>query len=113
MDESILTSVKKTLGIVEECEDFDQDIIMHINSVLYILHQLGVGPSGAYISNKSTLWSDYLGDNEHLLNSVKSYMALKVRMMFDPPTSSTVAEAVNQTLKELEWRILCFTDLQY
>ena len=104
--DSILTSVKKIVGISEEDESFDIDLIMHINSVLMILNQLGVGPTGGFsISDKTSVWSDLL--NESSIEAVKSYVGLKVRMIFDPPTSSAVTDAINKTISELEWRILC------
>lgn len=104
--ESILTSIKKLLGITEEYTHFDNDLIMHINSVLMILSQLGVGPSEGYsISSSAQTWSDFLGDDLKKLQSVKSYVALKVRLMFDPPTSSSVMEAINNQIREFEWRL--------
>lgn len=104
--ESILTSIKKLLGITEEYTHFDNDLIMHINSVLMILSQLGVGPSEGYsISRSAQTWTDFLGDDLKKLQSVKSYVALKVRLMFDPPTSSSVMEAINNQIREFEWRL--------
>lgn len=104
--ESILTSIKKLLGITEECEDFDPDIIMHINTVFTILNQLGVGPSeGFYISDKSKTWDEFLS-NKFYLESVKTYVYLKVRLIFDPPLSSAVSEAMKQMISELEFRLL-------
>lgn len=104
--ESILTSIKKLLGITEEYTHFDNDLIMHINSVLMILSQLGVGPSEGYsISSSTETWTDFLGDDLKKLQSVKSYVALKVRLMFDPPTSSSVMEAINNQIREFEWRL--------
>lgn len=103
--ESILTSVKKMLGITEEYEHFDPDIIMHINSVFMILNQLGVGPAGGFIiEDDTTTWSDFT-NNTVSLESVKSYMYLKVRLLFDPPTSGTVIESMNRMISELEWRL--------
>ena len=105
MEESILTSVKKMLGITKEYDAFDMDIIMHINSVFMILNQLGVGPSEAFrITDDSTKWSDFILENSKL-ESVKSYMYLKVKLLFDPPTNSAVAEANNRMISELEWRL--------
>ena len=104
--ESILTSIKKLLGITEEYTHFDNDLILHINSVLMILSQLGVGPSEGYsISSSAQTWTDFLGDDLKKLQSVKSYVALKVRLMFDPPTSSSVMEAINNQIREFEWRL--------
>lgn len=105
MNDSILTSVKKILGITEEYEQFDHDIITHINSVFMILFQLGVGPSPAFtISDKSAIWTDFITEGSSL-DAVKSYVPLKVRMMFDPPLSSSVAEALNRQIAEFEWRL--------
>lgn len=105
MDESILTSVKKMLGIPDEYTHFDMDIIMHINSVFSILNQLGVGPSDGFsIKDKTTKWSDYIS-NSLKLESVKSYVYLKVRLIFDPPASSSAMEAMKQLISELEWRL--------
>lgn len=102
---SILTSVKKMLGIAEEYAHFDSDIIMHINSVFAILTQLGVGPKeGFFIEDDTTSWSDFIQSNS-LLNPVKSYMYLKVKLLFDPPLSSSVIESTNRLISELEWRI--------
>lgn len=105
MDSSILASVKKILGIAEEDTSFDSVIIMHINSVLSILCQLGVGPeSGFMIEDDSAVWSDFLGDSTKY-TMVFNYVGLKVRMAFDPPQGSAVAEAINKNISELEWRI--------
>ena len=102
--ESILTSVKKMLGITEEYTHFDPDLIMHINTVFSILTQLGVGPSeGFSITDSTAVWTDFTQDAN--LESVKSYVGLKVRLLFDPPTVSTVAEAINRAVEELEWRL--------
>lgn len=103
--DSILTSTKKRLGMTEEYEPFDDDIIMFINSVLATLTQLGVGPSRGYsIQDASAKWSEYLGDNERL-NFVKDYVYLKVKLIFDPPASSTVLKAYEDMIKEYEFRI--------
>ena len=103
--ESILTSIKKLLGISEEYTHFDQDIIMHINSVFMILTQLGVGPSdGFFIEDKTLYWEDYISEPSEL-QAVKTYMYMKVRLLFDPPTSSAVMEALNRSISEFEWRL--------
>lgn len=102
--ESILTSVKKALGIVEEYEYFDTDIIMHINSVFSILGQLGQNlPSAFSISDKNAVWTDYISDKR--LEMIKSYMYMKVRLLFDPPTSSSAMSAMENLISEFEWRI--------
>lgn len=103
--ESILTSIKKVLGIYEEDKSFDADIIMHINTVFMILRQMGVGPpEGFSITGSFETWDDYLKDNT-LLESVKTYVALRVRLMFDPPASSAIVDVINRTITELEWRL--------
>ena len=103
--DSILTSVKKMLGIIEEDTSFDMDIILHINSVFMILKQLGVGPKAGYtISGKSNLWSEFLTSYEQL-ELVKSYMFLKVRLLFDPPTVGAVMESYQRMIDEFEWRL--------
>lgn len=108
--DSILTSVKKMLGIDEEYEHFDADIIMHINSVLMILNQIGVGPSDGFsISDKTAKWSDFIPDSRKL-ESVKSYVYLKVKLLFDPPQSSAVMESMNRMISELEWRLSVAVD---
>ena len=105
MEESILTSVKKMLGITKEYDTFDMDIVMHINSVFMILYQMGVGPSEAFkITDDSTKWSDFIPEGSNL-ESVKSYMYLKVKLRFDQPTNSAVAEANNRMISEHEWRL--------
>lgn len=107
--DSILTSVKKLLGISEEYTAFDTDIVIHINSVFTILAQLGVGPEkGFSIVDDSAVWSDFIPDGQ-LMEAVKSYTGLKVRLMFDPPTSSSVMQATTNMISELEWRlnVLC------
>lgn len=103
--ESILTSIKKMLGITEEYKQFDPDIIMHINSVFMILNQLGVGPSeGFRINDEYATWGDFISDDSYL-DLVKSYMVMKVKLLFDPPQSSIVMEATNRTISEAEWRL--------
>ena len=103
--ESILTSIKKLLGIAEEYTQFDDDIIMHINSVFLNLTQLGVGPSeGFLIEDDTATWDDYIGDSNQL-QAVKSYVYLKVKLLFDPPLSSSVTESMNRMIAELEWRL--------
>jgi len=105
MEESILTSIKKLLGIMEEYEQFDTDLIIHINSVFSILNQLGVGPvDGFSIGDEKSVWSDFITD-EKRLELIKSYTYLKVKLLFDPPLSSAVIESITRMTTELEWRI--------
>lgn len=103
--DSILTSVKKMLGITEDYEHFDSDLIMHINSVFMILTQLGVGPSEGYsIENKNDTWDDFVSSDSNL-EAIKSYMYLKVKLLFDPPISSAVTDSMSKMISELEWRL--------
>lgn len=103
--DSILTSVKKMLGITSEYTHFDDDLIIHINSVFMILNQLGIGPSeGFSIASDVETWDEFTND-DLTLESVKSYMYLKVGILFDPPTSSSVMDAKNRMISELEWRL--------
>ena len=103
--ESILISIKKLLGITEEYDQFDPDIIMHINSVFMVLTQLGVGPSeGFSIEDDTAVWTDFIQDIKKL-ESVKTYIYLKVKLAFDPPLSSAVIESMNRLINELEWRL--------
>lgn len=108
-NESILTSIKKMLGITEEYTHFDTDIIIHINSVFMILNQMGVGPSSGFIiTDNAATWDEILNgstNSEANLESVKTYVYLKVKLIFDPPLSSSVAEAMKQMISELEWRL--------
>ena len=100
--DSILTSVKKMLGIEEEYKHFDTDILMHINSAFSILTQIGVGPdSGFMITDDTSNWSDFIKE-EAKLNLVKSYMFLKVKLLFDPPTSTAVLECYKPHISEYE-----------
>lgn len=104
--ESILQSIKKLLGMTEDYTAFDTDIIMHINSAFMILNQLGVGPANGFsISDENAVWSDYLPENNKNFEAVKTYVYLKVRLIFDPPMSSAVIEAMRQMISELEWRL--------
>ena len=110
MEDSILLSVKKQLGIADDDTGFDDVIIIDINSVFGVLTQLGVGPDEGYsISDDSATWSDYLGDTK-LLEIVKAYMYLKVRMIFDTPTSGAMNSAHEQLISEYEWRINVMVD---
>lgn len=103
--DSILTSIKKLLGITSEYTQFDADLIIHINSVFSILTQLGVGPStGFSIHDEYSVWTDFLPEDPRL-EMVKTYVYLKVRLMFDPPDRSAVADAMKRQIDELEFRL--------
>ena len=100
-----MDSIKKILGMPPDYDAFDTDLVIHINSVFGILAQLGVGPAGGFsISDNTTLWKAYLGDSKDL-EMVKSYMALKVRLVFDPPTIGAVMDAMKEQIREYEWRL--------
>lgn len=103
--DSILGSIKKLLGITEEYDVFDKDRIMHINSVFFVLTQLGVGPAeGFFIQDETAVWDDFIPCGANL-EAVKSYVYLKVRLLFDPPQSSALTEAINRQISEFEWRL--------
>jgi hypothetical protein len=103
--ESILTSIKKLLGIEESYEYFDSDIIIYINSALMSLAQIGIGPiNGFTISDKTTIWNDFIGDRKDL-EAIKTYIYLKVRIMFDPPQIGYLIDAIKDQITELEWRL--------
>lgn len=105
MSDSILLSVKKTLGLEEDYTAFDQDVMMHINSVFSTLNQLGVGPvDGFMIDDATSNWADFLGGDLNL-NNVKTYIYLRVRLLFDPPTMAYLVTSLAEQVKELEWRL--------
>jgi hypothetical protein len=105
VEASILKSVKKILGIEASYTAFDLDILIHINSVFSTLHQLGIGPDNGFaIEDDTATWAAFIGVDPRL-SSVKTYVYLKVRMLFDPPQTSYLIESLNQQAKELEWRL--------
>lgn len=105
MSDSILNSTKRALDVPEEYTVFDQNIIMYINGVFSTLNQLGIGPvDGFEIEDDSSTWTNFLGTNVRY-NSVKTYMYLRVRMLFDPPATSFLIDALNKQKDELEWRL--------
>lgn len=118
MDNSILTSIKKMLGITEEYEHFDQDLIIHINSVLMVLTQIGVGPSDGFsIIDKTATWNDFLNSQSTVvtwtgeqninnkLGLIQSYVYSKVKLSFDPPQNSFLVDSMNKIINEQEWRL--------
>lgn len=110
LEESILSSTKKSLGLEPEITQFDPDIIMCINSVLNILTQLGVGPpQGFTILSKDATWKEFLGEDQRL-NMTKSYIFMKVKLMFDPPSIAAVLASYQDLIKEYEWRLNCQVD---
>jgi hypothetical protein len=106
METSILTGTKKILGLAEDYTAFDHDVITHINTAFSTLTQLGVGPAeGFMIEDETAVWTDFIIDDDLQYNSVKTYVYLRVRMLFDPPGTSFVITALNEQIKELEWRL--------
>lgn len=105
MENSILVSIKKMLGIAKDYTHFDPDIIMHINTILAVLTQVGVGPEkGFRIEDNSATWNDFLSDAMNL-EAVKSFVYLRVKLLFDPPLSTAVIEVMKQQAEELLCRI--------
>ena len=105
MDTSILTTIKRLLGIEEEYTHFDTDIIVHINTVLMILRQMGVGPvEGFSIEDSTSIWSDFISEIQNF-EAVKTYIYLKVKLVFDPPLSATVIASYEKVIAELESRL--------
>ena len=105
--DSILNTIKKLLGIDADDDSFDVDITIGINAAIFNLSQMGVGPNNSFIlTSVDQKWSDYMGTNVVNLESIKKYLYLKTKMVFDPPTNSTVIESINNTLKEIEWRMM-------
>lgn len=127
MEMSILDSTKKILGLGPEYTPFDLDIITHINSVFSILNQMGIGnPNGFFIDGDQETWYDYAGvtidpqtgviwDNafisENMLSMIRTYVFLKVRLLFDPPNTSFLIEAMNNQISEYEWRLSTFREM--
>lgn len=105
-EDSILLSIKKMLGINDQDSDFDLDLAVNINSIFSTLYQLGVGQKGHYtIQSSENKWSEVFADCEDLIDFIKLYTYMKTRMIFDPPTSSTLTEALNKEIVEIQWRI--------
>lgn len=105
MPDSILTGTKQSLGITEEVTNFDAELTMHINSVFADLNQLGIGPDNGYqMANKDDTWDELIGEDSRY-NQVKSYVFMRVRMLFDPPSLGYLITAYEKMIKEAEWRI--------
>lgn len=103
--ESILETVKKLLGVDMLCDHFNADIIVHINSALMTLTQLGIGPAeGFIVTSDAETWADFLGDSVNM-EAVKTYVYQRVRLYFDPPQSQFLASAMENQMRELEWRL--------
>ncbi len=105
MEESIFESIKALLGPDASYDVFDQDILIHVNTAISVLTQLGVGPAtGFMVTGPDETWKDFIGDNK-ILQMVKTYIYMKVKMAFDPPANSSVLNAYNEACKEYEWRL--------
>ena len=105
MNDSILLTVKKLLGLDASYDPFDMDLIVHINSILSALVQMGIGSyDHCTITDSTETWGEFLGEGVRNLELVKSYVYMRVRMIFDPPSSSAVADAFNKAIAEFEWR---------
>ncbi len=104
MEESIFESIKALLGPDASYEVFDQDILIHINTAVSTLTQLGVGPSSGLTVDGNTKWSQLIGD-VNMLNMARSYIYMKVRIAFDPPANSSTLKAYQDACAEYEWRM--------
>ncbi len=105
MEESIFDSIKALLGPDASYDVFDQDILIHINTAISVLTQLGVGPAtGFLVTGSDESWADFIGDDK-TLQMVKTYIYMKVKMAFDPPVNSSVLNAYQEACKEYEWRL--------
>jgi len=102
--DSILLSIKQMLGLQDEYDAFDMDIIMHINSVISILNQMGVGEENFKVQDETQTWDEFMTD-KHNMEEVKSYIYLKVKLLFDPPLNSAVLQSQKELISELEWRL--------
>lgn len=106
MSQSILDSTKKSLGVPTDYDVFDPDIIMHINTVMSTLYQLGVGPTTPFtIDDNSETWEQFLAEDTSVLAMVRSYVYIRVKLLFDPPTTSFAIDALKKTAEEYEWRL--------
>lgn len=108
MDDNIIDSIKSYIGISETDTAFDQDIVLHINSTFSTLYQLGVGDEAPYriTSDNKVTWTELFSDYSNCLDFIKEYTYLKVRLLFDPPTNSSLLESLKQSIQETEYRIL-------
>ena len=105
MQDSILMTIRKLVCGDPYADHFDTDLLVHINACFSILNQLGLGPeNGFVVTDETQSWSSYISDN-YILNMVKTYVTLKVRVIFDPPLTSSVLEAMNKEISQLEWRL--------
>ena len=105
--DSILTSIKKLLGISEDDHYFDETIVMHINEAFMVLTQIGVGPSSGFVvTDDTTPWSDFIPDESAVRAEwIKTYIYLRVKLMFDPPSNQALLQSINNQISEYEWRL--------
>lgn len=105
MQDSILMTIRKLVCGNPYADHFDTDLLVHINACFSVLNQLGVGPeNGFVVTDETQSWSSYIADN-YILNMVKTYVTLKVKKIFDPPLTSSVLEAMDKEISQLEWRL--------
>lgn len=109
--DNVLESIKDAAGVSLEDTAFDSELLLHINSVFMILRQLGVGPISPFVADGNSTWDEFTSDNA-ILPMIKSYVALKVRELFDPPASNALAQMIHETIAEYEWRLNLETDPQ-
>ena len=105
MNESILDTIKNMLGLEKDYDAFDTEIITYINSALFTLSQLGVGPEDGFsITDSNEVWSDFIGDTSKFI-AVQTFIKLKVQLLFDPPSNSFGVDAIDKQIDELTWRL--------
>lgn len=110
--ESVLITIKKLLGIAAEYKHFDDQIVAYINSTFVALYHLGVLKTPKFVSSELETWTDIFGENVKDIDMIKVYVKTKVQVMFDPPTSSFVLEAMNRQIDEMEWRLNSMADVE-
>lgn len=109
-EDKILLDLRKNLGIYSEDEAFDSELILHANNSFSTLHQIGVGDKPIRLTSKDDTWSSLFNGYEKVLDFIKEYTYLKVRLLFDPPSNSSVMDSMKQTVNEVEYRILMEMD---
>ena len=110
MEESILKTIKQLIGCPDDFEQFDLDLIVHINSAFATHTHLGVGPKEGYrITGADNAWSEF-EDDAQKLSLIKDYVYIKTRLLFDPPTSGSLMDSLKEQLKEMEWRLCILYD---
>jgi hypothetical protein len=103
-EDSILDATKRQLNLDPEDSSYDQEIVLHINSIFFVLHQVGVGPKTVFsIEDRTSKWTEFIG--EDVIGAVRTYMGLKVRLIFDPPQTGPLTEAIERLVEQLEFRL--------